>query len=64
LKLHSSLDALLADPPDILCLATAQGLHADHIEVTQLDRDCAATVSNGCIKFTRLTQNLQVDTAV
>ena len=64
MKLHSSLDALLADPPDILCLATAQGLHAAHIEVTQLDRDCTATVSNGCVKFTGLTQNLQVDPEV
>eukprot|EP01045_Picozoa_sp_COSAG04_P005652 COSAG04_NODE_265_length_18593_cov_4.226776_8_plen_240_part_00 len=31
-KLHARLEDLLADPPDILCLATAQGLHAEHIE--------------------------------
>jgi predicted dehydrogenase len=33
LALHCSLDDLLRDDlPDILCLATAQGLHAEHIE--------------------------------
>lgn len=33
MELHNSLESMLANhPPDILCLATAQGLHAEHIE--------------------------------